>query len=132
MTTMARKECSYGAEKLSPGQKTCSSDAEIGISGQKTCSSDAEIGISGQKACSSDAVKHRPRLRTRIYATEIGIRRSFSNTNYHELNTNFSLMIINGQLHGNYMFYLNTNCHELNTKAEGLASDSENEVAIFH
>ena len=88
MTTMARRECSYGAEKLSPRQKNgssdaeklCprqkngSSDAEIGISGQKTCSSDAEIGISGQKACSSAAVKHRPRLRTRIYATEIGIR----------------------------------------------------------
>ena len=118
MTTMARTECSYGAEKLSPRQKNgssdaeklCprqkngSSDAEIGISGQKTCSSDAEIGISRQKACSSAAVKHRPRLETRIYATEIGIRISFSNTNY----------------------------HELNTKAEGLASDSENEVAIFH
>lgn len=116
--TMARKECSYGAEKLSPRQKTwisaaeilCprqkngSSDAEIGTQGQKTCSSDAEIGISRQKACSSAAVKHRPRQKTRIYATEIGIRRSFSNTNY----------------------------HELNTKAEGLASDSENEVAIFH
>ena len=111
MTTMARKECSYGAEKLSPRQKTwisaaeirCprrkngSSDAEIGISGQKTCS-DAEIGLPRQKACSSDAVKHCPRLETRIYATEIGIRRSFSNTNYHELNTNFSLMLINGQL----------------------------------
>ena len=132
MTTMARKECSYGAEKLSPGQKNGSSDAEKLSPRQKNGSSDAEIGISGQKACSSDAVKHRPRLRTRIYATEIGIRRSFSNTNYHELNTNFSLMIINGQLHGNYMFYLNTNYHELNTKAEGLASDSENEVAIFH
>ena len=92
MTTMARRECYYGAEKLSPRQKTwisaaeirCprrkngSSDAEIGISGQKTCSSDAEIGISGQKACSSAAVKHRPRLRTRIYATEIGIRISIS------------------------------------------------------
>ena len=114
METMARKDSSNGAEKLSPRQKNgssdaeklCprqkngSSDAEIGISGQKTCSSDAEIGISRQKACSSAAVKHRPRLRTRIYATEIGIRRSFSNTNYHELNTNFSLMIINGQLHG--------------------------------
>ena len=93
METMARKECSYGAEKLSPRQKTwisaaeirCprqkngSSDAEIGISGQKTCSSDAEIGISGQKACSSAAVKHRPRLRTRIYATEIGIRHGRNN-----------------------------------------------------
>ena len=92
MTTMARTECSYGAEKLSPrqkngssdaeigisGQKACSSDAEIGISGQKNGSSDAEIGISGQKACSSAAVKHRPRLRTRIYATEIGIRISIS------------------------------------------------------
>ena len=92
MTTMARTECSNGAEKLSPRQKTwisaaeirCprrkngSSDAEIGISGQKTCSSDAEIGISRQKACSSAAVKHRPRLRTRIYATEIGIRISIS------------------------------------------------------
>ena len=90
---MERTECSYGAEKLSPRQKTwisaaeirCprrkngSSDAEIGISGQKTCSSDAEIGISGQKACSSDAVKHRPRLRTRIYATEIGIRHGRNN-----------------------------------------------------
>lgn len=49
------------------------------------------------------AEKLSPRLETRIYATEIGIRRGFSNTNYHELNTNFSLMIINGQLHGNYM-----------------------------
>ena len=90
---MARRECSYGAEKLSPRQKNgssdaeilCprqkngSSDAEIGISGQKTCSSDAEIGISGQKACSSAAVKHRPRLRTRIYATEIGIRHGRNN-----------------------------------------------------
>ena len=27
---------------------------------------------------------------------------------------------------------MNTNYHELNTKAEGLASDSENEVAIIH
>ena len=93
MTTMARKECSYGAEKLRRRQKTwisaaeirCprrkngSSDAEIGISGQKTCSSDAEIGISRQKACSSAAVKHRPRLRTRIYATEIGIRHGRNN-----------------------------------------------------
>jgi hypothetical protein len=131
MTTMARTESSYGAEKLGPrqktwisaaeilcprrkngssdaeigisGQKTCSSDAEIGISGQKTCSSDAEIGIPRQKACSSAAVKHRPRQKTRIYATEIGIRHGFLNTNYHELNINFSLMIINGQLHGNYM-----------------------------
>ena len=90
---MARKECSNGAEKLCPRQKNgssdaeklCprqkngSSDAEIGISGQKTCSSDAEIGISGQKACSSAAVKHRPRLRTRIYATEIGIRHGRNN-----------------------------------------------------
>jgi hypothetical protein len=58
MMTMARKECSYGAEKLSP------------------------------------------RLETRIYATEIGIRRSFSNTNYHELNTNLSLM---ENYMGNYM-----------------------------
>ena len=88
METMARKDSSNGAEKLSPRQKNGSSDAEklsprqkngssdaeIGISGQKTCSSDAEIGISRQKACSSAAVKHRPRLRTRIYATEIGIR----------------------------------------------------------
>ena len=95
MTTMARKECSYGAEKLSPRQKTwisaaeirCprrkngSSDAEIGISGQKNGSSDAEIGISRQKACSSAAVKHRPRLRTRIYATEIGIRREKTGNN---------------------------------------------------
>ena len=93
MTTMAKKECSYGAEKLSPRQKTwisaaeirCprrkngSSDAEIGISGQKACSSDAEIGLPRQKACSSAAVKHRPRLRTRIYATEIGIRRGRNN-----------------------------------------------------
>ena len=103
MTTMARTESSYGAEKLGPRQKTrisaaeilCprrkngSSDAEIGIPGQKNGSSDAEIGIPGQKACSSAAVEHRPRVRTRIYATEIGIRRSFSNTNYHELNTNY-------------------------------------------
>ena len=65
MTTMARTECSYGAEKLCPRQKNGSSDAEI--------------GISGQKACSSDAVKHRPRLRTRIYATEIGIRHGRNN-----------------------------------------------------
>ena len=88
MTTMARKECSYGAEKLRrrqktwisaaeilcPRQKNGSSDAEIGPTGQKNCSSDAEIGISRQKACSSAAVKHRPRQKTRIYATEIGIR----------------------------------------------------------
>ena len=78
MTTMARKECSYGAEKLSPRQKNGSSDAEKLSPGQKTCSSDAEIGISRQKTCSSAAVKHRPRLRTRIYATEIGIRISIS------------------------------------------------------
>lgn len=31
------------------------------------------------------AEKLSPRLETRIYATEIGIRRGFSNTNYHEL-----------------------------------------------
>ena len=78
MTTMARTESSNGAEKLSPRQKTWISAAEILCPGQKTCSSDAEIGISRQKACSSDAVKHRPRLRTRIYATEIGIRISIS------------------------------------------------------
>ena len=78
MTTMARKECSYGAEKLSPRQKNGSSDAEILCPRQKNGSSDAEIGISGQKACSSAAVKHRPRLRTRIYATEIRIRISIS------------------------------------------------------
>jgi hypothetical protein len=83
MTTMARTECSYGAEK------------------------------------------HRPRLRTRIYATEIGIRRSFSNTNScaplvlrrfaesHELFINFSDSRLYDELHGNYMFYLNTNYHEL-------------------
>ena len=58
MMTMARKESSNGAEKLSP------------------------------------------RLETRIYATEIGIRRSFSNTNYHELTTNLSLM---ENYMGNYM-----------------------------
>ena len=56
-----------------------------------------------RKECSNGAVKHRPRLRTRIYATEIGLRRGFLNTNY----------------------------HELTMKAEGLASDSENEVAII-
>ena len=78
MTTMARKECSYGAEKLSPRQKNGSSDAENLCPRQKNGSSDAEIGISRQKACSSAAVKHRPRLRTRIYATEIGIRISIS------------------------------------------------------
>ena len=110
MTTMAKKECSYGAEKLSPRQKTWISAAEIRCPRRKNSSSAAEIGISGQKACSSAAVKHRPRQKTRIYATEIGIRRSFSNTNScaplvlrrfaesHELTTNFSLMIINGQL----------------------------------
>ena len=81
MTTMARKECSYGAEKLSPRQKTWISAAEIRCPRRKNGSSDAEIGLPRQKACSSDAVKHCPRLRTRIYATEIGIRRSFSNTN---------------------------------------------------
>jgi hypothetical protein len=64
MTTMARKECSYGAEKLGPRQKTWISAAEILCPRQKTCS--------------SDAVKHRPRLETRIYATEIGIRISIS------------------------------------------------------
>ena len=79
MMTMARKECSYGAEKLSPRQKNGSSDAEKLCPRQKNGSSDAEIGISGQKACSSDAVKHRPRLRTRIYATEIGIRHGRNN-----------------------------------------------------
>ena len=107
MTTMARKGCSYGAEKLSPrqkngssdaeklspGQKTCSSDAEIGISGQKACSSDAEIGISGQKACSSAAVKHRPRLRTRIYATEIGIRPIAGTLNSYNFEKNFSIIL---------------------------------------
>lgn len=35
------------------------------------------------------AEKLSPRLETRIYATEIGIRRGFSNTNYHELTTNY-------------------------------------------
>ena len=75
---MARRECSNGAEKLSPRQKNGSSDAEKLCPRQKNGSSDAEIGISGQKTCSSDAVKHRPRLRTRIYATEIGIRISNS------------------------------------------------------
>ncbi|MBQ9785633.1 MAG: hypothetical protein IJW29_09030 [Clostridia bacterium] len=105
--TMARRECSYDAEKLSPRQKNgssdaeklCprrkngSSDAEIGISGQKTCSSDAEIGISGQKACSSDAVKHRPRLRTRIYATEIGIRPIAGTLNSYNFEKNFSIIL---------------------------------------
>ena len=79
MTTMARKECSYGAEKLSPRQKTWISAAEIRCPRRKNGSSDAEIGISGQKTCSSAAVKHRPRLRTRIYATEIGIRHGRNN-----------------------------------------------------
>ena len=71
MTTMARKECSYGAEKLGP------------------------------------------RLETRIYATEIGIRRGFSNTNYHELFINFSDSRLYDKLNGNYMFKINTNYHEL-------------------
>ena len=107
MTTMARTESSYGAEKLSPRQKTwisaaeilCprqkngSSDAEIGISGQKTCSSDAEIGISRQKACSSAAVKHRPRLETRIYATEIGIRPIAGTLNSYNFEKNFSIIL---------------------------------------
>ena len=121
MTTMARKECSYGAEKLRrrqktwisaaeircprrkngssdaeigpTGQKTCSSDAEIGISGQKTCSSDAEIGLPRQKACSSAAVKHRPRLRTRIYATEIGIRPIAGTLNSYNFEKNFSIIL---------------------------------------
>ena len=74
MTTMARKECSNGAEKLSPRQKTWISAAEIDCPRRKNGSSDAEIGLPRQKACSSDAVKHRPRQKTRIYATEIGIR----------------------------------------------------------
>ena len=78
MMTMARKECSYGAEMLSPRQKTWISAAEIRCPGRKNGSSDAELGPTGQKTCSSDAVKHRPRLRTRIYATEIGIRISIS------------------------------------------------------
>ena len=56
-----------------------------------------------------------PRLETRISATEIGIRRGFSNTNYHELVINFSDSRLYDELHGNYMFYLNTNYHELNT-----------------
>ena len=107
MTTMARKGCSYGAEKLGPRQKTwisaaeirCprrkngSSDAEIGISGQKTCSSDAEIGLPRQKACSSAAVKHRPRLRTRIYATEIGIRPIVGTLNSYNFEKNFSIIL---------------------------------------
>jgi hypothetical protein len=59
------------------------------------------------------AEKLGPRLETRIYATEIGIRRSFSNTNYHELFINFSDSRLYDELHGNYMFYLNTNYHEL-------------------
>ena len=78
MTTMARRECYYGAEKLSPRQKTWISAAEIRCPRRKNGSSDAEIGLPRQKACSSDAVMHRPRLRTRIYATEIGIRISIS------------------------------------------------------
>ena len=71
MTTMARKKCSYGAEKLSPRQKTW------------------------------------------ISAAEIGIRRGFSNTNYHELVINFSDSRLYDELHGNYMFKINTNYHEL-------------------
>ena len=71
MTTMARKECSNGAEKLSPRQKTW------------------------------------------ISATEIGIRRGFSNTNYHELVINFSDSRLYDKLNGNYMFKINTNYHEL-------------------
>lgn len=78
MTTMARRECYYGAEKLSPRQKTWISAAEILCQRRKNGFSDAEIGLPRQKACSSAAVKHRPRLRTRIYATEIGIRISIS------------------------------------------------------
>ena len=107
MTTMARKECSYGAEKLRRRQKTwisaaeirCprrkngSSDAEIGTQGQKTCSSDAEIGLPRQKACSSAAVKHRPRLRTRIYATEIGIRPFVGTLNSYNFEKNFSIIL---------------------------------------
>ena len=38
---MARTECSYGAEKLSPRQKNGSSDAEILCPRQKNGSSDA-------------------------------------------------------------------------------------------
>ena len=78
MMTMARKECSYGAEKLRRRQKTWISAAEILCQRRKNGFSDAEIGLPRQKACSSAAVKHRPRLRTRIYATEIGIRISIS------------------------------------------------------
>ena len=59
--------------------------------------------VSGQKNGSSAAVKHRPRLETRIYATEIGIRRGFSNANYHELFINFSNSRLYDKLHGNYM-----------------------------
>ena len=107
MMTMARKDCSYGAEKLRRRQKTwisaaeirCprrkngSSDAEIGTQGQKACSSDAEIGLPRQKTCSSAAVKHRPRLRTRIYATEIGIRRIVGTLNSYNFEKNFSIIL---------------------------------------
>ena len=93
MMTMARKDSSNGAEKLSPRQKNGSSDAEKLCPGQKNGSSDAEIGISGQKTCSSDAVKHRPRLRTRIYATEIGIRRIAGTLNSYNFEKNFSIIL---------------------------------------
>ena len=93
MTTMARKECSNGAEKLSPRQKTWISAAEILCPRRKNGSSDAEIGISGQKACSSAAVKHRPRLRTRIYATEIGICPIAGTLNSYNFEKNFSIIL---------------------------------------
>ena len=59
------------------------------------------------------AEKLSPRQKTWISATEIGIRRSFSNTNYHELFINFSDSRLYDKLNDNYMYKINTNYHEL-------------------
>ena len=90
------------------------SDAtEIGAQREKTRSDATEIGAQREKTRSDATVNATLRQKVRISATEIGLRRGFLNTNYHELTTNLSLMIINGQLNGNYMFKINTNSHEL-------------------
>ena len=71
---------------------------EIGVLREKTRSDATEIGVLREKTRSDATVNATLRQKVRISATEIGPRRGFLNTNYHELTTNLSLMIINGQL----------------------------------
>ena len=59
-----------------------------------------EIGAQREKTRSDATVNATLRQKVRISATEIGLRRGFLNTNYHELTTNLSLM---ENYMGNYM-----------------------------